>query len=481
MSIPRQNLMAVALFAAAIIAPVASPVTSHAATQETAIVTAQDSVLKLETNKGVLIRLDRPAENIFIANPEIADVQVKSARMIYVFGKAAGETTLFAIDGKENIIYSSDIEVSQNLTRVSSAIRDLLPGTDIQAESINGLVVLSGYAENPDETDTAQRMIRQAVGEKIDIINRITITTPTQINLQVKIAEVGRGVLKELGFNWDASLFSGGTLFGIANGNPVTRTILDPITNLPITEFLTRGAGASSLFGSASSGNFDLTAVIDALETEGFLSVLAEPNLTALSGETASFLAGGEFPIPVPDEGDISLEFKEFGVGLTFTPRVLSDGKINLQVAPEVSQLSNSGAISINGISVPALTTRKASTTVELASGQSFAIAGLLQSNLTQDTRSFPILGDIPILGALFRSDKYQRQETELVIIVTPYIVEPVSAHRIALPTDGILSPSFSERMGGDMPMGDQRPINGPDRPAGQALVGGAGFRMNDQ
>ena len=183
-----------------------------------------------------------------------------------------------------------------------------------------------------------------------------------------------------------------------------------------------------------------MNALVDALEDEGFLSILAEPNLTALSGETASFLAGGEFPVPVPqtgaNTGAITIEFKQFGVGLSFSPTVLSENKINLKVAPEVSQLSLAGAVTVNDISIPALTTRRVNTTVELGSGQSFAIAGLLQSNISQEVSKFPILGDIPILGTLFRSDSFKREETELVIIVTPYIVRPVNPDQLLSPTD---------------------------------------------
>lgn len=469
------------LLHASLVAFLGLNLTLPALAQENAsVIGTSDQQLDIETNQGLLIRLDRPASNIFIANPDVADVQVKSSSMVYVFGKIVGETSLYALDNDEQVIYSAKVRVSQNLSRVEEGIKSLVPQASIKLESMDGLVAMTGFAQTPGEAETALRIVRQAVGAEIDIINQVEIATPVQVNLRVKIAEVGKGVMKELGFNWDGSLVSGGSFFGIATGNATTRTLIDPITSLPVTEFVTRSAGANSLFGNLVSGSFDLNGVIDALETEGFLSILAEPNLTALSGETASFLAGGEFPIPVPDEGDISLEFKEFGVGLSFTPRVTSAGHINLQVAPEVSQLSNNGAISINGISVPALTTRKASTTVELASGQSFAIAGLLQSNMTQDTEKFPILGDIPILGALFTSDRYQRQETELVIIVTPYIVRPVNAQQISLPTDGILTPSTAERMlGGATQSNETRPQGSPDTPTGElGLVGGAGFRI---
>lgn len=443
------------------------------------VLTNNSKAITIEREKSILIRLDRPAKDVFIANPEIADVQVRSPRIVYIFGRVPGETTLYALDADEDVIFNTDIHVTQNLGRMSGALQDLLPEARIRVEAINGMLLVTGFVASPDEADTAMRMVRQSAGEEAEIINRLQITTPTQIHLRVKIAEVSRDVVKTLGFNWESVFDNGDVLFGIASGADVFRIVEDEATGLPIKEFLVRNGGTDSLIGNISGSNFDLNTVIDALETEGFLSVLAEPNLTALSGETASFLAGGEFPVPVPDEGDIALEFKEFGVGLTFLPTVISEDRINLQVAPEVSQLTNAGAIRVNNISVPSISTRRASTTVELASGQSFAIAGLLQNNLTQDQRKLPGLGDIPILGALFRSDSYRRQETELLIIVTPYIVRPVDTQRIALPTDAYQAPDdlgryFNEETG--------RFEDRPTQPAGAnpVAVPRAGFKIGN-
>lgn len=468
-------LLIPALAVAALV--LASAVKDAGAQTSAEIVLPNEATLTIEANRGVLIRLDRPASDIFIANPEVADVQVKSPRLIYVFGKVPGETSIYALDSNEQVIYSAAIAVSQNIERVAQSITEVIPDAEISVRSINGMIILDGFARSPGEVDTALRMIRQAVGEDAEIINRIDVTIPTQVNLRVKIAEVGRGVLRQLGINWDATVFGNNALFGIATGNSTFLTIEDPITGAPVRQFLTRTGGSNSLIGSLTGNNYDLNAIVDALETEGFLSVLAEPNLTALTGETATFLAGGEFPIPIPGRGtdNLALEFKQFGVGLAFTPTVISEDRIVLRVSPEVSQLSNAGAISINGISVPSLTTRRASTTVELGSGQSFAIAGLLQSSLTQDQSKFPWLGDIPILGALFRSDKFQRQETELVIIVTPYIVRPVDARRITLPTDGILTASDA-----DMILNGQMPGTEPRPQERLGLNGGAGFILDN-
>lgn len=398
-----------------------------------AIIQSGENTLNVETNRGVLLKLDRAAENIFVANPEIADVQVKSARLIYVFGKSAGETTVYAVDARDNVIYSATVHVSQNVERVKEAIDALLPTSDISIQTVNDMIVLTGHALAPDDVDTAYQLVRRLVGEDQQILNRVQITTPTQVNLRVKIAEMSRSTLKTLGFNWNAAVVTagGGSFLGFTQGADVFNIIPDPTSEGNfIKQFLTGNNGTNSFFFDNVGGRHDISAVIDALEDEGYLSILAEPNLTAISGETASFLAGGEFPVPIPRDlqGRTSIEFKEFGVGLKFTPTVLSENKIRLRVSPEVSQLSEAGAIMVNDLLVPALTTRRVSTVVELASGQSFAIAGLLQNNISQTASKYPFLGDIPILGTLFRSDKFEREETELVIIITPYIVRPVSS-----------------------------------------------------
>lgn len=407
------------------------------AAEAAAVLQHQENAFSVEINRGVLVRLDQDAANIFIANPDIADIQVKSAKLFYVFGKRAGETTLYAVDERENVIYSALIAVTPNIARIQETIDSLLPTSSIKVANVNGLVLLTGNALSPDDADTAQSIIRSALGEGQNIMNRIAISTPTQVNLRVKIAEMSRDTLKQLGFNWNAIVEGATNTFAFGAGREIFRIFRDGDGNVTRKEFIspldTNTIGFRNL-----GGQHDLGVMLDALESENYISILAEPNLTALSGETASFLAGGEFPIPIPNAGfgTVTLAFKQFGVGLTFTPTVLSENKINLRVAPEVSQLSEAGAITINDITVPALTTRKANTTVELASGQSFAIAGLLQNNISEAANKFPWLGDIPIIGTLFRSTKFQRNETELVIIVTPYIVRPVAPGRLMSPVD---------------------------------------------
>ena len=393
--------------------------------------------LAIEVNKGHLIRLDRPATTVFVANPEIADIDVKSPTLVYVFGRAPGETTVFAVDSSENVLLDQSVTVTRNLSRLNDFLQDLGPGITAQARSVAGGILLSGSVPNVATADNALQLARQFVAEETLIINQMQVNGPNQVNLRVRVAEVSRTTLKRFGLNIDFAHTVGDFLFGVATGN-----LAGTGGNL----FNTRNNGSFNAFAGSDVGQ-DLNVLIDALEKEGLISLLAEPNLTALSGETASFLAGGEFPIPVPQKnGNLTIEFKKFGVALSFTPTVLSGNRISMRVKPEVSSLSSAGAITLQSINIPALSTRRAETTVELASGQSFAIAGLLQSTSNNDVRKFPGLGDLPIIGLLFRSDEFQRNETELVIIVTPYVVRPVSV-ALSAPTDGLVQPSDRERI----------------------------------
>ncbi|WP_417464465.1 type II and III secretion system protein family protein [Kordiimonas sp.] len=400
--------------------------------------------LSIEVNKGTLIRLDRPASEIFIANPEVADVQVKSARVVYIFGKAQGETTFYALDNEDNTIYSSTVQVTRNLSALRSALDQMLPGVPIEVTMLGRLVVLQGSVGGPDEAALAERLAHTVLGTD-QVMNSLNVTQPTQVNLRVRIAEVSRSVVKQLGFAWEGLYGTGDVGFGLFQTRNVADIIVDPVTELP-TKVFNPAADAFSLMGSVGGGGLDLNWAIDALDQEGFLRVLAEPNLTALTGQTANFLAGGEFPIPVPSRDGIGIQYREFGVQLEFTPTVMNTGRISMRVRPEVSDLSSAGAIRVEGISVPSISTRRAETTVELGSGQSFAIAGLLQNNVVEDSDKFPGLGDIPILGALFRSEKFRREETELLIVVTPYIVRPVSDRQLVLPTDKFIAPTDMDR-----------------------------------
>ncbi|MCP4328754.1 MAG: type II and III secretion system protein family protein [Alphaproteobacteria bacterium] len=402
------------------------------------VVPTQGKVLNLDIRKGTLIRLDEPVSTVFLADPAIADIQVKTPTLIYVYAKRIGETVLYGLTEDERVVLSRIVRVTHNLSRLRSALDQFLPGTTVRATSLDGALVLDGHVGTPGESEDLRRIAASFVG-KGSIINRVIVTGANQVHLKVKIAEVSREVVKRLGINWESIINTGaGFLFGIATGR----------------EFLTLGNAflrdetSDTVVASFTDSNVDINVLIDALDNEGLISVLAQPNLTAMSGETATFLAGGEFPIPVQqDEGAVTIEFKEFGVSLAFTPTIIAPERINLRVSPEVSQLSAAGAVEANNFAIPALTTRRAQTTVELGSGQSFAIAGLLQNNVVENIRKFPGLGDVPVLGRLFRSEEFNRNETELIILVTPYIVHPISDKNVALPTDGFVAPSDKSRV----------------------------------
>lgn len=436
------------------------------------IVDADPEPVFLEANKGQLLRLVRPVDTVFIAEPGIADVQLKSPTLIYIFGRRPGETTLFAVDKKEMVILNTRVVVSHNLTRLKDMIDAFLPQGMIDVRSIEGTVVMRGAVKSAEQAENLRLLATRVLGENGEIINQVQVTGPNQVNLRVRIAEISRELNKKLGINWDIVRTAGNLAVGIAVGNPAGA----------IGALATQSATSNSLTASLSNGSFDINALVDALDDEGLISILAEPNLTAMSGETASFLAGGEFPIPVAqDEGSVTIEFKKFGVSLAFTPTLLNSGRINMRVRPEVSQLSSAGAVQVTGFNIPALTTRRAETTVELGSGQSFAIAGLLQATTNQSVEEFPGLAQLPVIGPLFRSTQFQKSESELVIIVTPYIVRPVST-QLASPTDGFSPPQDAERVlhGANYratPAGPSfSPLDGEGSPG---LIGPAGFILD--
>jgi pilus assembly protein CpaC len=407
--------------------------------------------LNLSQGTGTLIRLSEPMSDVFVANDSIADVQVRSSTQLYVFGKGTGETTVYATSKSGHVVYAANVRIANNVGSLNEMLTLAMPEASIQATPMNNLVLLTGTVASPDDADVAQHLVENYVGQGMSVVNRLRTATPLQVTLRVRIAEMNRTAMKQVGVNL-LNRDSGSTLFGIGQGSPGTIKnvpglpgTIDPATGLP--------AGSTnvifnSIIGGTTLGMFghifgtDLLGTLDLLQKDGLVTTLAEPNLTALSGETASFLAGGEFPVPVSQSlGAVTIEYKQYGVGLAFTPIVLADGRISMRVRPEVSELSNEGSVILNNFKVPALTTRRAETTVELGSGQSFMIAGLLRKHDTNDISKAPFLGDLPVLGALFRSTAYRRDETELVIIVTPYLVRPVSG-QIALPTDGYRMPN---------------------------------------
>ena len=411
--------------------------------------------LNLSQNTGTLVRLSSPMSDVFVANEAIADVQVRSATQLYVFGKSAGETTVYATDKSGRVVYAANVRVGTNVGSVGEMLRLAMPEANLTATPMNNLVLLTGTVASPDDVSEAQRLVQAYVGDGTQVVSRIKSATPLQVTLKVKIAEVNRSLVKQIGVNLLSRDSSGGTLFGIGQGSPGTFGTpgTPPVGTTPGTPatptVFNVGATGTTLGLAGKLLGLNILGTLDLAESDGLVTTLAEPSLTALSGETASFLAGGEFPVPISqDLGSVTIEYKQYGVGLAFTPIVLADGRISMRVRPEVSEVSNEGSIKLNGFDVPALTTRRAETTVELGSGQSFMIAGLLRNANTNNIDKAPFLGDLPILGALFRSTKYRRAETELVIIVTPYLVKPVSG-QLALPTDGYRAPTMGGMVGG--------------------------------
>jgi len=401
--------------------------------------------LNLSQNTGTLVRLSAPMTDLFVANDTIADVQVRSSRQLYIFGKKSGETTVYATDKSGRVVYAANVRVGTNISSVGEMLHLAMPEAAIQATPMNGLVLLTGTVSSPTDVEEASRLVQAYVGEGTQVVSRLRSATPLQVNLKVRIAEVNRSLLKQFGVNLLAVDTTGGFRFGIAQGQGIHLPKAGDPEDTTVPAVIRNTIG-STLSGSGKLFGLDILGSLDLAEVDGLVTTLAEPNLTALSGETASFLAGGEFPVPISQAlGSVTIEYKQYGVGLAFTPIVLADGRISMRVRPEVSELSTEGSIRLNGFDVPALTTRRAETTVELGSGQSFMIAGLLRNVSTNNIDKAPFLGDLPILGMLFRSTRYRRQETELVIVVTPYLVRPVSG-QLALPSDGYRAPTDVQR-----------------------------------
>jgi pilus assembly protein CpaC len=372
---------------------------------------------------------------VFVANPDIADVQVPTPNSFIIYGKRPGSTTLFAISEAGTAI-SYAVRVSRPVGEIVAAIHSAVRDARIQVTGTPQGVTISGSVDTPKDAERVKAAAREFLGDKETINFDVAVDLATQVTLKVQVAELSRTVDKQLGVSWSAL------------GN------IGTIGRFPVFPALTLNTNSSTAtpIGNANNplnlgGNFG--ALITALDNQGLATILAEPNLTAISGETANFLAGGEFPIPVPQGNQVTtIQYKNFGVSVDFTPTVLDGNRISIKVRPEVSELTQTGAISINGTTVPALNVRRAETTVELGSGESFAIAGLFQNNGTNEVNGLPFLKDLPVLGALFRSTSFQRNESELVIIVTPVIVRPTEQRSaLHLPTEGVEYSSDIERI----------------------------------
>lgn len=407
--------------------------------------------IEVEINKGTPVRLSESAASVAVADPNIADVQVLSPRLIMVAGRGVGETTIVAVDAQDKVILQRTVHVSHNLSSLSRALKDVSSDTknSVSASSADNAIVLNGKVESPVLAEKIQRLAKGfLLSDKQQIINMLDTSAGDQVMLKVKVVELQRSELKRFGINWESVLNSGSFVFGLGQGRDFISS--STATSGSGGTFDRSSNGDNSIFAGYHSNTANINAVIDALESDGLVSVLAEPSLTTRSGQQASFLAGGEIPIPVPGENNsVTIEYRQFGVSLQFTPIVLSKDKISLTVLPEVSALSEENRVTTTtGVSVPSITTRRASTTVDLGSGQTFAVAGLLRSDDSNSISKFPFLGDVPILGTLFRSSSFQKSQTELVILVTPYIVKPLNDPSLAkTPLDGYRPASDYERI----------------------------------
>ena len=443
-------------------------------------VTAPARSLTLSIGRGELVTLPAAMSDVFVANDTIADVQVKSGNQLYVFGKSGGETTVYASNSRGEVVWSANIRVGTNLDSIEQMLHLAMPDARISAATMNNTVLLTGTVAAPEDAAEAERLVKAFVGDKTNIISRLKMATPLQVNLSVKIAEVSRTLTRSLGMNLTSiSTTAGGFKYGISQGrtfspyqttdpnlplgmgNSTMGYTYSPLAVTPTNPMgvvqqqgttVTPLSGVTTLAGQGNLFGINLLGALDLGETIGLVTTLAEPNLTALSGETAEFLAGGEYPIPISSGlGTTSVEFKKYGVSLSYTPTVLANGRISLRVRPEVSELSSEASVKLNGYAIYGLTVRRAETTVELGSGQSFMIAGLLKNSSQNTISKIPGAGDLPVLGSLFRSTAYQRGETELVIVVTPYLVNPVDASQIRLPTDGYKSANALQQLLGNM------------------------------
>lgn len=434
--------------------------------------------LDVPVNKSQVLRTDRPFARALIGNEAIADVLPLTNRSLYVLGKEPGTTSLTLYDRYNNLIAVVDLVVGPDILGLRRELAELVPGEEVGARVSNDSVVLTGVVSSAPAVHRAVQIAESYAPERV--INMMSVGSTQQVMLEVRFAEMRRSAARQLGFNSALIDNDGDFIAGIGTNSPSTALLTDQAGN-PVVDI----GGILDSFGIVGAGfnigDLDIFSVLDALERNGVVSTLAEPTLIALSGETASFLAGGEFPIPVLQSGGgqgggdgatgITIEFKPFGVSLAFTPTVLADGIISLVVAPEVSSIDTAASITVNDLTIPGLQVRRARTTLELRDGQSFAMAGLLRQDFRETVRRFPILGSIPIIGSLFRSTEYQRENTELVIIVTPRLVRPFRSDLARVPTDHYRPPNRADQylLGGSesatehVPFG---PLASPPAPA---------------
>ena len=394
--------------------------------------TASDKALALSAGRGQLLNLGKAVSDIFVADPEIADVRVVSPRKIFVHGNKLGRTNIFGIGGNGDIVFGIDLEVVPDATVAQSQLKAVSPDSKANIQLVSDTLVADGEVDSVEEAIQVATLSDQLATTQGPTANNTVISGSQQVNLRVRFAEVSREDVVNLGVNWSALGNTGDFLIGLSTGPDIgdVASLAGDLVN-----------------GVPGANDVNVEAFIDALQQEGIISLLAEPNLTAFNGETGNFLAGSEIPILVPGgggDGTTTIEYKQVGVSLEYIPTILPGNRINLRIRPEVSSPSATGGVVIDGFAIPAFSVRRTETSVELASGQTMALAGLFQRDITTDVNKFPLLGDLPILGQLFRSERYQRSETELIILITPYLVKPTSNPNVALPngrTDAVKKP----------------------------------------
>jgi len=454
----RLSLSALAIACATV------PLAAAAPSGSVSLPLGASETLRLGFHKSKIIDLPRNARDVIVSDPSIATAVLRDSRRIFLTGVAIGQADLFVLDQGGNQIVHLALLVERDNSALESSLRRMIPGANIHVEVMNDNIVLNGTVKNAGDSNKAQQIAEMfanggqntgmsvtgtgigqssvsggmgtgvssiSVGEarNTNVLNLLTIEGEDQVQLKVTVAEINRNVAKQLGVNISAV---GGSIAALSTNNPfaIAGPLFDPV---------------NQVLGHASSGNSSITGQLQAMEQDGMVRVLAEPTLTAISGEPATFLAGGEFPVPTgydATNNQLTVTYKAYGVSLAFTPVVLSEGRISLKVKTEASDISNEGAVSMGEYKIPSLKVRRAESTIELPSGGSLVLGGLLQDNIQQALTGFPVLMDVPILGALFKSRDFKRDQTELVIIVTPYMARPVARSALARPDDGFETPS---------------------------------------
>ena len=436
----RGAVLTTLIAAGALLAPARAADTGHTPVVQVAASEATSRFIPLGVGKSVAIDLPADIKDVLVADPKVANAVIRSSRRVYMIGIAIGQTNIFFFDAAGKQIAGFDIAVTRDLNGLRAALKESLPDSQIRVEGIGDGIMLSGSAANAAEAQHAYDLASRLAGDGTKVVNGITVRDRDQVMLRVTVAEVNRDVVKQLGIDLSGTINYGAAVVDLNTSNA----------------FSASGQALSS--GTSTAATYkNVTATLRAMERAGVLRTLAEPNLTAISGETASFLAGGEFPIPnglscdttkSPPVCQTQIAFKKFGVSLVFTPVVLSAGRISLKVLTEVSDLSSDNSITMDvsgsskSLTIPSITTRRADTTVEIPSGGSLALAGMIQQKTQQQINGVPGLMHIPILGALFKSRDYINHQTELVVLVTPYIVHAVSQKQLSRPDDGFADAS---------------------------------------